>query len=73
MGHIENIVWYLYERVNKLLPRQLMLENVLEILKVSAKGKYLDSGCGLGDFSFRIKERGEIDYNRGDAFWYWQN
>ncbi|MCM8774322.1 MAG: class I SAM-dependent methyltransferase [Candidatus Omnitrophica bacterium] len=63
MGYIENIVWYLYERVyevilNKLLPRQLMLENVLEILKVSAKGKYLDAGCGLGDFSFRIKERG---------------
>jgi len=60
---IERTVWFFYGKVyaralSKLLPRQELFTEALNKLKICRNCKYLDAGCGSGDFSFLIYSEG---------------
>ncbi len=62
---IEGAVWFFYLKVYdqillRLIPRQEMLQKVLNKLEVRRGYKYLDAGCGSGYFSSFMQSNGGV-------------
>jgi len=60
---IEKLVWSAYNKVYKkvlerLLPREIMLNEVIERLDIKRGDIYLDAGCGTGDLMLKIYKKG---------------
>ena len=62
-GWIDGAVWFFYLKVydqilSRLIPRQEMLQEVLNKVNIHKGYKYLDAGCGSGYFSFLMQSNG---------------
>lgn len=60
---VEAIIWWAYRKVyervlNRLYPRNRMLEVAMQELDIKSNHRYLDAGCGSGETSHRLSLRG---------------